>query len=543
MPSRHVSVLVVGAGYAGLSAATLLAWRSVDVLVVERREALCRHPRAHGLTRRSMELLRAVEGLEADLHAASRGASNDATVAISQTVLSPPLRTLVTKSALDASKISPAQITSAGQDRVEPVLLRHARRLGAEVRFRTRFLAFEQDETGGTALLRDDASGATQSVSFDYLLACDGAHSALRDALNIRLQGPGVLTHAVSILFRADLPALLDGGGLRLHYLRNPAFTGVFVTCDDPNVGALNIEYDPAKEGPASFTPERCAALITAALGAPVADLETLDVIPWEMSAAIASRFRSGRTFLLGDAAHLVPPVGGLGGQLAIQDAADLAWKLALALRGVAGPALLDSYEAERRPVARLTLARQIANYVERMRPDREDIRLKDEEVDYTTAIFGYRYRSGAILSPDDDGAPAENPLTPSSAPGFRLPHVVLRDAGDKSSLLDFVGAQFLLIAGADGGAWFAAAQELGDAFPLRALRIGEDFDATGGDAHTSLRLPRSGALLVRPDGFIAWRAAEAPGDAAERLAAALDAVLSRGRTPRAIPQPMTEDA
>lgn len=527
MKVHRVPVLIVGAGYAGLTAALLLGWRGIGSLVVERRSAPCRHPRAHGINRRTMEVLRIVEGLEQDLFAASRGGPNDMTVVISQTVTGPPLRTIATKAALDASTLSPAQVCSAGQDRVEPVLLRYARFHGADIRFSTRLVKFEETSQEIQAELRDEQTGETFLVVADYLIAGDGAHSGVRQALGIDMKGPGVLTHAVSILFEADLPAILGDGGLRLHYLKNVAFTGAFVTCDDPRFGQLNVEYDPEKENSADFDAGRCAKLVTIALGAPAVDLKIHDVIPWEMAAAVATRFASGRVFLAGDAAHLVPPVGGLGGQTAIQDAADLAWKLALVLKGSARPELLKTYEAERLPVAHVVMARQIANYVERMRPDREEIRLRSNEVDFLNAAMGYRYRSTAIISEDDVGPMTESPHMPSVAPGFRLPHVVLNRNGKQFSLHDLIGRDFVVVAGQEASVWASAAECLASNYPLTVYRIGDDFGSFC-DVHAALRLSPQGAILIRPDGFVAWRTQEVCRNPKTRLGAALTRIFSR---------------
>ena len=269
MNQNHTPVLVVGAGFAGLSTAMFLGWRGVPCLLVERHESLCRHPRAHGLNRRSMEVLRVVEGLERDLFAAARGGPNDWTIAVSETVTGPPLRIINTKAMNDASSdLSPAKLCSAGQDRVEPVLLRYARALGADVRFSTSLIGFEQRGDCVEAELRDEKTGERFKVVCDYLAAGDGAGSSVRRALGVEMEGPGVLTHAVSILFEAELASVLKGAGAELYYIRNSEFTGAFVTCDDPRFGQLNVEYDPKTQSPQDFTPDLCVRLVRTALGA-----------------------------------------------------------------------------------------------------------------------------------------------------------------------------------------------------------------------------------------------------------------------------------
>jgi putative polyketide hydroxylase len=291
--------------------------------------------------------------------------------------------------------------------------------------------------------------------------------------------------------------------------LRNPKFSGAFVTCDEPGHGQLNIEYDSASDHASDFDEVRCRKLVRDAFGLPDLQVEILDIRPWDMSALTADRMSFGRVFLAGDCAHVMPPVGGLGGQTAIQDAADLAWKLALVVKGHAAPSLLDTYEAERKPVARIAIARQIANYVERLLPAREDLRIRDEEHDILGTAIGYRYRSSAIVSDDlDDGAATENPLQPSGSPGTRLAHVWLCRGEETISSHDLIGRDFVLFAGSDGAEWIDAARRIAlrSGAPLSCSQLSVDVDDPQGLFLPRLGVSSKGATLVRPDGYIAWR-------------------------------------
>ncbi len=364
------------------------------------------------------------------------------------------------------------------------------------------------------------------------MVAADGTRSSVRQMLGIDTHGLGALSHNISILFEADLEAVPRGRGFVLYYLQNPGFTGVFVTTDDPNRGQVSVEYHPTRESPADYHPEHAAEMVRLALGLPDLDVRILDVMGWEMSSRIADRMSVGRVFLAGDAAHTMPPTGGFGGQTAIQDAADLAWKIAMVLQEHAGRALLDTYEAERRPVAELTVARQTANYVKRLRPDRTELSNGDSETDYLSVAMGYRYRSAAILEETpDDGQPTENPLHPTGRPGTRLAHLPLCRDGRQLSTLDLIGRDFVLFAGPDGSSWIAATRDLAERarLPITALRINEDVVAGAETLMAKTGIDPSGAVLVRPDGFIAWRARSTPtGDSVAKLAAALGDALCR---------------
>lgn len=526
MTPRHVPVLIVGSGYAGLTAALMLSLRGVACIVVERREALSDHPRAHGLNLRSMELLRQVPGLESDLHRASRAAFWDNSVIVAETVTGRTIRTIDAPGGFDTRPLSPAVMCSAGQDRVEPVLLHHAQSLGAEIRFSTELMHFTQDAAGICAVLRDATNGEEATVRADYLIAADGSGSAIRKSLGVGMQGLDGVSHAVSILFEADLAAAMAGRGFLLCYLRNPEFTGAFVSCDDPDRGQLNVEYDPARESPSDFDTARCERAVRAALGQPELEMKILSALPWRMSALLVERMRVGRVFLAGDAAHIMPPVGGLAGQAAIQDAADLAWKLAMVINGQAGPALLDTYDAERRPVAQLAIARATENYVDRLRHDRAKLSNALGRTNYLDVAMSYRYRSPAIsIEGTDDGLWTDDTLRPSGKPGARLAHVSLIRDGAPISTQDLVGTGFVLLAGPCGSAWMQAAEAITrrSSIPLTAFQIGVDLidESDRFLARTGIR--SEGALLARPDGFIAWRSVSADVDPLATLSLALE--------------------
>ena len=246
---------------------------------------------------------------------------------------------------------------------------------------------------------------------------------------------------------------------------------------------------------------ERCIALVRSAVGVPDLAVEIEDVATWKATAECAAAFRKHRVFLAGDAAHVMPPTGGFGGNTGVQDAANLAWKLAMVLKGDAGEELLDSYEAERLPVARLTVEQAYARYIRRVTPERIDAdtpELRDE----LTMELGQFYRSNAMIDGRGADQPAcVHPDETRERPGARVPHAWLAEG---VSTIDCAANGFALLTGPDAPEWRDAATEVtGPALEIVTL---------GAEAAERADIGRAGALLVRPDGFVAWRA---QGDAA----------------------------
>jgi putative polyketide hydroxylase len=541
MKTREVPVLIVGSGLSGLAAAVMLSWRGVPVLLVERHAGTLRNPRARGVNLRSMELLR-VAGLEPDLVAAGGHSFEDFTIHIAETVTGRELQTLVPRGGarpggeFDLSGLSPAQPSMAGQDRVEPILRRHAEALGAELRYSTELVSVEQDAQGVTARVRDLKSAEEQLVRAQYLLAADGHRSRIREWLGIGAHGYGTLSHNVAVVFEANIEALIGERRFALYYLQNPRFTGVFVNGDDPHIAIAGMEYDPNRDSPRDFDHDRALRIVRDVVGVADFEAKVLEVQTFEFASQVADEIARGRVFLIGDAAHTMPPTGGLGGQTAMQDGYDIAWKLAMVLHGDAGPALLDTYAAERQPVAEMTVARQLANYVERMRPDRAEVARHvlgsaGPVPDYMSVAFGYRYRSAAILAEGpDDRAPAESPFAPSGRPGTRAPHVSFVHRGAKLSSLDLMGRDFVLLCGPGASGWARAGMAVAwsSAAPLTVYRVGADLIDAEGRWQAGFGVGDSGAVLLRPDGFIAWRAQSATSSPAEILAEVIARALCR---------------
>lgn len=537
MAEENVDVLVVGAGLGGLSASMFLAQQGIRVLTVERHPSTAIHPRASGQTPRTMELYR-FAGIDGKVLGVSKRASQGLRITIAESLNGRVIhRILEDVSEIDFSAAVGMPWGMAGQDVVEPILLARAEELGAQVRFSTELVSFEQDEDGVTAVL---SSG---NVRAKYLVAADGGRSRIRERLGIDTEDMSspvsnrgnqghharpALRHAIGVVFDADLDDRLEPDVTDLFYLQNPRFTGVLVNTDVANRFVFGTDFHPEKgEKAEDFTVERVTELIRAATDLPGLRPEIRWIGAWEVAAKIASRFRSGRVLVVGDAAKVTPPTGGMGGNTAVGDGHDVAWKLAAVLRGEAGPALLDSYEAERKPFAELVVNASLHNMKQRMAPDL-DVSGLPEPVDQTEIVLGYRCRSAAVLISDDDPRPTENPNQPSGRAGFRAPHVPITIDGTQTSTVDLFGHGWVLVT-ADPS-WRPVAAAAGEALELRldCRVLGSDFDASEELFLARYGIRPNGATLVRPDGVVAWRAVTGVDDREGTLREVLARLLFR---------------
>jgi putative polyketide hydroxylase len=536
MAEERTSVLVVGGALTGLSSAVFLAWHGVPCLVVERHPDLLIHPRLRGITPRTVELYRQV-GLEPAIRAASFAGGDDYrwVTARAETLASreyAPAEEQGEESG--SSPASPCGFAPIDQDKLEVLLRARAEELGALVRFSAELTAFEQDGDGVTATLTDRAGGGERTVRADYLIAADGAASSTRRRLGIDVDGPGPLFHTITALVEADLNPALAGRRLSIAYLERPSPGTILMAHDDAGLRwVFGTGYRPDRDSPADFTDQRVAGLVRAAAGLP--DLEVrlhpqipgtdLKVLGFPIGAQLARRYRAGRVFLVGDAAHIVPPTGGLGGSTGVQDTHNLAWKLAAVLHGQAGPGLLDSYHQERHAVGELVLQQALARFQFRM--TQEGGGGGAPLLDYQSVSLGYQYRSPAVLGAAGDATPLP-PERLTGAPGTRAPHVEIALGGDKLSTIDLYGREPVLLAGPDGAEWLRAGEWVADraGVPLRGYRL--EVDLAGADLAAAHGLAADGALLVRPDGFVAWRSPTAAGDPTAELDHVLRATLSR---------------
>jgi putative polyketide hydroxylase len=519
---EETEVLVVGGGLVGLSAALFLARAGVDVTLVERHPSTSIHPRARGVNPRTVEVLRgcdpAVEAAMRATPSARALADNDGVLAMTSLageqigeLDQPYLR----GPRADWSALSPTGWCLCDQDELEPILRDAARRHGATVHFGAELVSWQDD--GETVHARVRQGNVERPVLARYLVAADGARSPVRTGLGIGMTGRGTLAHYLSMYFRADLREPLRGRRFVLGYVMNEEVMGALLPVDNAERWVLHVPVDPEDDDAAAWSRERHVELIRAATGVPDLVPKVVAVLPWEASGAVAERLRVGRVFLVGDAAHVMPPTGAYGSNTGIQDAHNLSWKLAAVLRGRAGAALLDSYEAERLPVARQTVDQAVRRSEDRPRLVRAvDARIAAGIVPDAVVTLGYRYRSNAVLGEPgaDEGCFDTGGV---GGPGTRVPHVRLRRAGTTISSLDLLDpALFTLLVHASPGSE-PDVRAVADGAPVRVHLVGEGTEIEDADGAFGKRfgVPAGGAVLVRPDGFIAWRAYTVHGAAA----------------------------
>lgn len=538
--TTDTDVLVVGAGPAGLALALCLARRGVRSILLERRAGPSEHPRAHYVTTRTMELF----GL---------WGVRERVLADAYPPEHLPFGMLVAIGGpTDAERraFSPAGVNSCAQDRIEAALLAQLATYDEATLRWGRTFVDAVDHGDGVDLVVDGPDGP-ERLTGRWLVGADGAASAVRAHLGIGMIGDPDLGSLINVYFEGRLHPADETPPLAMSS-PNPDVPGAFICMDGDRRWCFHHTYDPAVEQPADFDADRCARLVRSAVG--VADdhpLTVRSIRPWTMTALVAERMRVGSVFLAGDAAHAFPPTGGFGMNSGIQDAHNLAWKLAAVLQGVGGAALLESYEAERLPVAYLNTAQSLRNAhrastsadpspqaaLIEQRATRsvrsvaalaatQDERDRIEMLEHAGAIgqdLGFAYDSSPVVVPDGRPRPDTQIGTylPNASPGARAPHVPVRSGAVARSVLELYDGEFTLVTGPAGAAWRAAADLLPPAVAPRVLTVGpgETWEPVDVDVEQLYGIDPTGAVLVRPDGHVAFRAQTAPDDPGALLA------------------------
>ena len=530
----HVPVLIVGGGPVGLTASFLLSRLGVPSLLVERHPGTPIHPKARGINARTMEIFRQ-QGVEAEVRGAGLPTERTGLIVWAHSLAGEEIeRRTPWRGRAEAAEISPMRACLCAQDYLEPVLRAYAERQpGATLRFNAELVSFRQSDGAVRATILDRATGRAEQVTADYMLAADGAQSAVRKALGVAMVGQSDVYDSVNVLLEADLRPWTADRPAALYFIENPEVRGTFLTINGRDRWGFLVNSLKAQGlRAADFTPELAQRLVRLAAGVPDLPVRILGIAPWIASAHVAERYAVERVFLAGDAAHEMPPTGGFGMNTGIQDVHNLCWKIALALQRRAAPDLLATYHDERQPLGRAITEQSLQNAVSmgRLQQTRRSAAARPEYLNEIGMIFGATYRSRAIVPDGSAPLALADPVTqyvPNARPGGRAPHVWLqRPDGGRISTIDLVGNEFVLFAAAKGETWLDAAAKVHA--PLKAIHIG----ATGladndGRWRELYGVEATGAVLVRPDGHVAWRSAALAADPVAALGSAFRAILS----------------
>jgi 2-polyprenyl-6-methoxyphenol hydroxylase-like FAD-dependent oxidoreductase len=511
----RVPVLIVGGSMVGLSTAAFLAWHGVPSLVVERHGGTAIHPRAAHFHLRTLEVFRAT-GLEEEVRRKSEEQyDSDGGISAIESLAGKEIAKYIPSLNAGVEAVSPTRRLFLTQEALEPILREHALRLGAELRYSTELVDFEETGDGVIGTTRSAETGEEKRIHARYLVACDGWRSPVRERLGIGMEGHGLISNSITIYFRADVAEFVGDRTEAVFYVFNDVLRGFFRLDRGCQTGFLvvNTVGDTSKPEATNvaegITHERAAELLRAAIGVPEIPVEVLDIAPWKAIADVATTFQGGRVLIAGDAAHTMPPNGGFGGNTGVQDAFNLAWKVAFVLDGRAGPELVDTYSVERQPVGRLTIEQAYTRYVLRTAPYLGTDHIQPI-VDDLSLEIGHRYRSSAVApdASEDDGLPYVDPRESRGLPGTRAPHLWVSEG---VSTLDLFRRNMVVLT--------AAPLDPIDGVDVHRISHPEFVEAYG--------IGPGGAVLVRPDGYVAWRSFEAASTAA--IKEAVGSVLCLG--------------
>jgi putative polyketide hydroxylase len=533
----EIPVLISGGGPVGLTASLLLSQHGVRSLLVERHPGTAITPKARGINARTMEVFRQC-GIEAAVRAAGLAEGRLGLIVWTETLAGKEIeRRVPGRATAKNMAMTPVRNCLCAQDDLEPVIRRFAEAAGpGELRFNTEMTAFSQRPGAVTGTLTDRTNGAETPFTARYLIAAEGAQSRVRRALGVKMAGEEKVYDSVNILFNADLTEWVEHRPSALYFVEQDDLRATFLTINGRDRWGFLI-HGIKQYGwtPEDFTPEFCAELIRKGVGVPDIAVTVLGINPWEASAIVADRYRVGDVFLAGDAAHEMPPTGGFGLNTGVQDVHNLVWKLAAVLRGNADATLLDTYHAERQPFGVTVTENALANAMSMGRNARQSKVLPRQQfLNEQGLIFGANYRSSAVLPDGTPAIPVADPVTdyvPSARPGGRAPHVRLTRGGEDMSTIDLFGPHFTLLTGRHGAAWRQAARAIAIAWPpLRAYTVGGNGELGDPDDawHEAYGVEADGAVLVRPDGYVAWRSRSGASNAPDLLRAALESLLGR---------------
>jgi 2,4-dichlorophenol 6-monooxygenase len=577
----ETDVLIVGSGPAGGAAALALSTLGIRNVMITRYRWTANTPRAHITNQRTMEVFRDL-GIEQQVLADATEHELVGDTVFCTSIAGEELgriRTWGTHPAREADYqlASPCLTCDIPQTYLEPILVRNATARGTQTLFSTEYLSHEQDEAGVTVEVRDRFSGSEYRIRAKYLIGADGARSKVARDIGLPMEGAMDIAGSMNITFKADIadhvghrPSVLywviqpgsnvGGIGAGLVRMVRPWNEWLIVWGYDINEPAPEIDEAAAKR------------IVRNLLGMPALEVEITGISLWGNNEMYATHLQRGRVFCAGDAVHRHPPSNGLGSNTSIQDSYNLAWKLAAVLREQADPALLETYSAERAPVAKqivlrankssrefvqffealgVTGAKTEAEMVEQIEEPKantpagkakraaliEAMDIKNYEFNAHGVELGQFYESSAVVS---DGSvrpqPARDPelyYQASTVPGSRLPHCWVGSSTVKLSTLDLAPyGRFTLLTGITGAEWSEAVRSVSEdlGVPLQAVVIGPGQEVTDlyYDWAKLREVQEEGAILVRPDKHVGWRSVTLPADPRASLYAAVSSLLGR---------------
>jgi 2,4-dichlorophenol 6-monooxygenase len=578
----ETDVLIVGSGPAGSASALLLSSLGVPNIMITKYRWTANTPRAHITNQRAMEIFRDM-GIEDQVLA-------DATPhhMVGDTVFCTSIageeigriHTWGTSAAREADYqlASPSLIVDIPQTYLEPILVRNATARGTQSRFSTEYLSHTQDADGVDVRVLDRMTGTEYTIRAKYVIGADGARSKVAADIGLPFEGAMDIAGSMNITFKADISAYCDHRPSVLYWVIQPGSNvggigaGLVRMIRPWNEWLIVWGYDIDEEPPV-VDDAAATDIVRNLLGMPELDVEITGTSLWGNNEMYATHLQSGRVFCAGDAIHRHPPSNGLGSNTSIQDAYNLAWKLAAVLRGQADPSLLETYSTERAPVAERIVKRanrssrefvdlfvalgvtdaeteeEMVAAIEERKANTpegaakraalvEAMELKNYEFNAHGVELGQFYTSAAVVP---DGTTRPEPTRDpdlyyeaSTVPGSHLPHAWVGDNTTKHAMMDLAPYdRFTLISGIAGEAWEDAAEKVSHELgvPVEAVIIGPGRPVTDlyYDWSKLREVEEGGALLVRPDKHIAWRSHTLPADPGSELRAALSQVLGRG--------------
>lgn len=499
-----------------------LARQNIHSLVIEKNPSTTQHPRARGVNVRTMELFRqwgnATELLKYEQPKEARR------IIWAQSFQGEEI-TRVSMNDSHTSSYSPIQSSLVAQDRVEESLYHSLLNFKeTEVQFLKEFISLEMDDKGVTVRILNRTTNQDEFVRAWYLIAADGAHSSIRKQLEIVMKGPDNLGQFCSIYCEIDISQWTKYRPCIGYFFTDENLSGRFLaSVDGVNRWIVGLRFSEG-HSKSNFTDDYCIHEIRRIVNLPNLDVRIINKNFWTMAAQTACQYRKDKVFLMGDAAHRLPPTGGFGMNTGIQDAHNLAWKLAFIIHYNISDRLLDTYYEERAPIVGQNIEWSTDN-AKRYTDINEAIRsgdmqkLKDKLYDqsknlnYSGLDLGFIYHSSAVFSENDQVlSVTASKYVPTSLPGIRAPHVKLMKNDVEISTLDLFEKEFVLLIGSEGQPWKDAANELADSllYPLKIYKISTTTDADLYDPnntwHLTYDLTTKGVVLIRPDGHVVWR-------------------------------------